>query len=425
MKMFANSKAWRKLVYSLGLCTIAMTAQGSLLDPNAAAWVDRMDSPADWGTWNTMFTATNGPGAILCETSEDNWGSAWTHVGEADVSIFRYLSVDVSGIFGQAILALAGPGSSDYQEMLTIQSPGQYIVDVSSWAGNGSGAEDVYVVLAIAGANASVRCKEIKLGRVVEWKANMDSSSPWECYNATVKAAANGTLFLSNKVSTTWGKSWTYAGPVDVSSCKKLTVTMPVVAATAKVALSGPNDADYTEFLAITEPGTYSVLVSNWAGNVEGSEDVFVQLITEGQSAEIACSQIELGPDVAWSQEMQQVLEWNSWQATWALNGSGIATLWESGASNWGKSWVNAGPQNVSISRKLRVNLAHISGGSATVALSGPNDSYYQEFLTTSDSGEYIMDVSSWAGNGNLVFVQFIVVGEGASASLDSISFEK
>jgi hypothetical protein len=426
MRMLEQSKIWRSMMSCvLGVFAIAITARGNLLDPNAVAWVEEMNNPAVWGTWNTCLSNNSNGTCTVSEMSEDDWGSAWVSVGEVDVSAFRYLSVDVVQIYGQTVLALAGPNSSDYEEMLTIQNPGRYVVDVSSWIGNESGTEEVYILLLPTGAGANVQCNEIKLGRVVEWSANMNCLSQWDNYNATVRAAGYNSFVQSNNMSVSWGKSWTYAGQVDVSSCKKILVTIPFIVGTAKVALSGPNDDEYTEYLTITEPGTYSAVVNNWEGNVEGSEDVFVQLIAEGQNAEIRYSEVTLGPDVVWSQDMQDVLEWNSWQSTLWANGKGMAILTESGVSSWGKSWINAGMQDLSISSKLHVRIPHINGGSLTVALSGPNDSYYQEFLTTSDPGEFLMDVSSWAGNGNMVFVQLIITGEGSSATLDNISFEK
>ncbi|HBA85876.1 MAG TPA: hypothetical protein DCZ95_17470 [Verrucomicrobia bacterium] len=411
---------------TLGAFAIAISAQANLLNPTAAAWLGYMDHTTDWETWNTAFQSNSNDASRLYETSEDNWGSAWTHVGEADVSVFRYLSIDVTQISGQTIVALAGPNSSAYEEMMVIQNPGQRIVDISNWLGNGPGAEELYVLLIPVGENAFVSFKEIRLGRMTDWKANMNDASQWDNYNTTVRAAGYSTLTQSNDVSAaSWGKSWTYAGQVDVSSCKKLSVTIPALAGTAKVALSGPNDANYTEYLTITEPGEYSTIVTNWEGNTEGSEDVYLQLVAEGQSAEVYYSKVSIGADAIWLQDMQNVLEWNSWQSTLWANGQGTATLTESGPSSWGKSWINAGTQDLSVSGKLHVQIPRIAGGSVAVALSGPNDANYQEFLSISEPGEYLVDVSSWAGNGGIVFVQLLVIGEGASAAFDSISFEK
>ena len=96
----------------------------------------------------------------------------------------------------------------------------------------------------------------------------------------------DSTAVLEENGPDVWGKAWYDLGMVDLTELGQLHVTVGEFSGESTIlALSGAYDANYTEFLSVTNAGDYAVDVTSWAGNVPGEEQVFLQFIIVGEGA--------------------------------------------------------------------------------------------------------------------------------------------
>ncbi|MFH0879656.1 MAG: choice-of-anchor Q domain-containing protein, partial [Lentisphaerota bacterium] len=395
--------------------------------PDAALWSADLADAGAWGTYQVLFMPNSNGTAIVLENGPQSWGYAWTYVGHVDVSVYRNLAIDLTNINGTVIVALCGPDGANYQEFMATTQRGTLIKDVSSWMGNDAGVEDVFVEIVVVGEGAFGQFRRVSLGRTLEWREEMDHVSEWNSWNASLTGQSNGVARQAEAGPGVWGKSWVYVGRMDVSNCNELVVDLKALSGVAKVALSGPGDSDYREFLRLTAPGRYATNVITWQGNRADAEDVYAQLIIEGQNGSATYNDLWLRPSVFWAAEMTNVGGWYNWRAGLAANGDGTATQTENGTNTWGKSWTRIGYVDLSTWKYLRVRIKSLTAF-CKVAISGSSDANYQEFLETCASGEYVLNLSTWIGNQagvEDVYLQLVVEGDGASVVYDDVTLER
>ena len=204
-------------------------------------------------------------------------------------------------------VALSGGWDSYYQEVIEIDDAQDAYVDVSSWRGFAEGANPIFVQIIVEDPGASATVSELSFRNVapnltnppqeIRWRETFDTVHSWTTYQSVATTNDIGTAELYQSGNNEWGKFWTYAGRMDVDLYRYLNVVIADVNGIAKIAVSGEYDTDYWEPLSVTSSGTYQIDLASWPGNRLGNNEVFVQLIVEGQNAhtefdEIAISRV-------------------------------------------------------------------------------------------------------------------------------------
>ncbi|HBA85709.1 MAG TPA: hypothetical protein DCZ95_16630 [Verrucomicrobia bacterium] len=307
------------------------------------------------------------------------------------------------------------------------------------WAGTRPNVHDTHVDSdgdGFSNMEEYFRWTDLQTADAAAWVEGLRDVSDWTSHNCALTSSTDGRATQVENGPDVWGKSWSYVGCIDVGICRYAVVNLSAVNGIAKFALSGPNDADYQEFASFTQPGRYWIDVSGWIGNDPGAEEVFAQLVLDGDNSSATYERLSLGRTFGMASlspapiarfDMDAQGNWESWNATWTSGGDGTSRLTEAGPDSWGKGWVYAGYFDVGTQGRVYLNLDDVQG-SVVMAVSDAYDGDYQEFLCTTKPGEYMVDISEWIGNragSEYVFIQLSVVGEGAYVGCDEVAVQR